>query len=173
MRDPSGLYARVPELLALAPRCAALRWAIGTGDPHAAYRALPALRRQLHGEELAAVEMLLSRRSLFLRPLPAAPSMHTVSGIGTTLHGHDDADDEAGTYVATLWVVFLRVPMLPLGQYLVSDAGRSSYRFYGQVPDGPWLLAWRRALWVLGAALLLAALYAGLEACALPRAVTE
>ena len=166
MRDPAGICGRVPELISLAGAHPGLKAAIATGDPHAVHRALRAARRVTTGEECATLDMLLSRRSLFLRPLGSVPSMHTVNGIGTTIYGRVEADEEAGTYVATHWFVFLFVPVLPLGQYLVSDAGASTYRFYGRVPEGALVWAWRRAAWVSAALLLASATWAGLEAWA-------
>ncbi len=166
MRDPAGICGRVPELISLAAAHPPVKGAIATGDPHAVYRALRAIRRRLGDEERATVDLLLSRRALFLRPLGAVPSMHTVNGIGTTLHGRSEADAEAGTYVATHCLVLLFVPVLPLGQYLVSDAGPSTFRFYGRVPETTLVWAWRRAAWVVAVILLASATWAGLEAWA-------
>ncbi|MBM4392487.1 MAG: hypothetical protein FJ090_15305 [Deltaproteobacteria bacterium] len=166
MRDPAGICGRVPELIALAEAHPAAKRAIATGDPHAVYRALRAIRPRSGEEERETVEMLLSRRALFLRPLGTPPSMHTVSGIGTSLHGREEFDGEAGTYVATHCLAVFSVPVLPLGQYLVSDAGPSTFVFYGRPPETALVRAWRRAAWAIAALLLGSATWAGLEACA-------
>ncbi|MBM4368395.1 MAG: hypothetical protein FJ102_19430, partial [Deltaproteobacteria bacterium] len=164
MRDPAGICGRVPELVALAEAHPAVRRAIASGDPHAVYRALRAIRPRRGEEERETVEMLLSRRALFLRPLGTPPTMHTVSGIGTSLYGRDELDREAGTYVTTHCLAVFSVPVLPLGQYLVSDAGPATFRFYGRAPETTRVWAWRRAAWAIAALLLGSATWAGMAA---------
>ena len=56
--------------------------------------------------------------------------MHTLNGIGTTIYGkrrltkkelnNMSIDVEGGiSYVTTMWFVFLFVPLIPLGSYIV------------------------------------------------------
>jgi hypothetical protein len=45
--------------------------------------------------------------------------MFTFNGIGTKLYGKAKQDD--GSYIATKWIVFLFVPLIPLASYLVLD----------------------------------------------------
>jgi tetratricopeptide (TPR) repeat protein len=58
---------------------------------------------------------------LWLEPIKRAPSMYTLNGFGTRLVGeYQPADD--GTYVATLWIALLFLPVWPLTAYLVQPA---------------------------------------------------
>ena len=45
--------------------------------------------------------------------------MFTFNGIGTKLYGKAKQDD--GSYIATKWIVFLFIPLIPLASYLVLD----------------------------------------------------
>jgi hypothetical protein len=69
-----------------------------------------------------------------LQPLAAAPSLHTVNGIGTMLYGRRDADPENKSYVATLYFTVFYLPIFPLAAYRVINAGRNAYRFLGKAP---------------------------------------
>lgn len=150
--DPSGLLARVPELEPFATD-PGIRKAIERGSPRGVYRALfwarwlGRLRDDKSRQEASA---LLGNRRLFLEPLKGrAPVMSTINGIGTTIYGRDEQAAD-GAYVTTLFFVFFFVPLIPLGAYLVADAGGRSYRFYGKAPLGSfsYLLG---MFWLLGA----------------------
>ena len=67
-----------------------------------------------------------------MEPIDEAPSLHTINGIGTSLYGH--SDEMNGTYVATLCLCFLFIPLIPLGRYRVSSYDGKHYRFYGKLP---------------------------------------
>lgn len=162
MLDPSGLFERVPELVPLARRHEALADAVATGDPHEAWHTLRRLRPALRGDDADVVDMLLAGRSYFLRPLGQPLSLHTVAGCGTALRGRDDDDPGAGTFVATRWVVLLGLPLLPLAQYLVSEAPGGEARVYGEVPT-PARRALRPAFDGLVLLVLLAAVVGGVE----------
>ena len=68
--------------------------------------------------------------------------MQTINGIGTTLYGkryldkkelrNMDIDVPEGVqpYIATMWFVFLFIPLIPLGSYIVF--------FEGKVEEGFW-----------------------------------
>ncbi len=43
--------------------------------------------------------------------------MFTLNGIGTKLYGKDEQAD--GSYIATEWIVFLWIPLIPVASYLV------------------------------------------------------
>ena len=45
--------------------------------------------------------------------------MFTFNGIGTRLYGKAKQDN--GTYIATKWIVFLFIPLIPLASYIVLD----------------------------------------------------
>ncbi len=91
------------------------------------------------------------------RPIGSAPSLFRFNGCGQALYGHrDDWDD--GSYVATLCICLLFIPVFPVRAYRVIDRG-DGWGFYGIVPLSPfakmsrWLMAAVVALGVGGAAL--------------------
>lgn len=142
--DPSGILARVPELepLATDPR---IHKAIERGSPRGVYRALFWARwlgRLRDDRSKKEADALLGNRRLFLEPLAGrAPVMSTINGIGTTIYGREEQGAD-GAYVTTLFFVFFFVPIIPLGAYLVADAGGRSYRFYGKAPLGSLSYLW-------------------------------
>lgn len=69
-----------------------------------------------------------------LKPIKQAPSLYTINGIGTTLYGNSDYDQESSSYMATLYFVFLFIPILPLARYRVKSLGGNSYSFLGKAP---------------------------------------
>lgn len=44
--------------------------------------------------------------------------MFTINGIGTTLYGSADKKED-GSYIATKWIVFIWIPIIPLASYRV------------------------------------------------------
>jgi tetratricopeptide (TPR) repeat protein len=83
----------------------------------------------------------LAERFPEMRPVHRAPSLTTVNGIGTSLAGRRDYDEETNTYVTTLCFCVLFVPVIPLAAYRVAEAGGGRYYFLGRVPLS--LFAWR------------------------------
>ncbi len=45
--------------------------------------------------------------------------MYSLNGIGTTIYGKSAVSPQDGSYVATKWVVFLWLPIIPIGTYRV------------------------------------------------------
>jgi tetratricopeptide (TPR) repeat protein len=150
----------MPELEAFA-HDPGIRRAIERGSAHAVYRALywARLLGRL-GPNADVARRLLADRRLFLEPLTGAPSMSTFNGIGTMLHGRDDVRPD-GTYVSTLFLVVIFLPVLPLSAYLVADGGGRSYHFLGRVPLGGITYPWRN---LAGLGVVLAMLVAGASA---------
>jgi hypothetical protein len=73
-----------------------------------------------------------------MKPITKPPTLQTVNGVGTTAYGSRDYDPETGTYVKTVWITLLFVPVLPLGAYRVADAPGGGWYFLGKVPvSGP------------------------------------
>jgi hypothetical protein len=150
--DPAGLIARIPELEGLAEDPKVKR-AIERGDPHGLYRVLfwanLTGRMRKHRE---TIRLLLARRRLFLAPIKSAPALFTYNGVGMTVYGSDEPDHNDGTYIATHYVVFVFVPIVPLRQYLVRNAesarGRA-WNFIGKVPFSPLAFVWNRMLALL------------------------
>jgi hypothetical protein len=149
LRDPVGLLARAPELAALAERSPALRQAIERGRPLDAYRALFWAHRRRRLAELGDVAAtLLAHRRLFLKPLTSAPKMFTINGFGTSLYGRADVDSNDQTYIATLFFVFVFIPVFPIGSYLVRDGQtkRKSWSFLAKAPLATLMHLWQRAV---------------------------
>ncbi|WP_437318302.1 hypothetical protein [Sorangium sp. So ce385] len=155
-RDPAGLLERVPELADLAKMNPGVRRAIEQGRPHAVYRRLFWMRWRERllprpgaaGAQLRALlDALLARRRLFLEPMRRSPWLMTMNGVGATVYGESDRDPEDGTYIKTLFFVFLFVPLYPFGSYLVANGAEArSWRFIARAPLGPALYAWQRAV---------------------------
>jgi tetratricopeptide (TPR) repeat protein len=69
-----------------------------------------------------------------MEPISAAPGLHTINGIGTTLYGRRDEDAQTGSYIATLYFVFFFIPLFPIACYRVIPQGAKSWNFLGKVP---------------------------------------
>ena len=83
-------------------------------------------------ENLAIVEG--NHKSLGdLEPIKSAPSLYTINGFGVTLYGNTDKNPSDGSYMATYYLVFFFVPVLPLARYRVIPTG-GGYRFLGKGP---------------------------------------
>ena len=68
-----------------------------------------------------------------LEPIKSAPSLYTINGFGVTLYGNTDKNPSDGSYMATYYLVFFFVPVLPLARYRVIPTG-GGYRFLGKGP---------------------------------------
>lgn len=66
-----------------------------------------------------------------LEPIKSAPSLYTINGFGVTLYGNTDKNPSDGSYMATYYLVFFFVPVLPLARYRVIPTG-GGYRFLGK-----------------------------------------
>lgn len=76
-----------------------------------------------------------------LKPIKSAPGMFTLNGIGTNVYGRRDFDDETWTYVKTLCVCFVFIPIFALSAYRVADAQRG-WIFLGRVPLSGFAKLW-------------------------------
>src|SRR5215831_4317323 len=96
-------------LLDLSPKLAR---AVEDGKPLRAYRALWWLRFKRDAEpHRALIDSFLERRRLFAQRITSAPTMFTLNLVGTRAYGEDEVDRSDGTYVKTLFFVFLLVPI--------------------------------------------------------------
>jgi len=119
-------------------------------------------RRELVARHKATKDAVLRKRiDEFLKspmgllgPVGATPTMLTMNGVGTMLHGERNRTAD-GTHIATLCLVVLFIPILPLRAYVVRREG-TGWRFFGRAPLSPFA-SWYRRLIVLVP--LLAALY--------------
>ena len=156
INDPSGILGRIPELEPIAEE-PSIRKAIEGGDPFKIYRALFWARLlgkiRSHREVLDAV---LANRRLFARPLKGVPSLSTVNSVGTGFVGSSEEAPD-GTHIATHAIVVLfKIPLLPLGAYVVRHAEGSSWNIFVRVPLGtlPWLYSRAIALGAIASVLV-------------------
>src|ERR1051325_291740 len=93
-----------------------------------------------------------------LRPIKNPPTLHTINGIGTTVYGRRDFDEETGTYIKTHCFCFLFLPLVAIGAYRVADAGPGNgWYFIGKERLSPFAKAWNwsiLALALLGVGLM-------------------
>lgn len=100
----------------------------------------------------AALWRALENRRLFAEPIRKAPGMSTVNGIGMRLSGAQDRDPQDGSYISTLFFTLLFIPIWPVRQYLVSDAGRGAWSFQATVPMSRLHKRWRKIVAGVGIA---------------------
>ncbi|MEZ4439330.1 MAG: hypothetical protein R3B72_09590 [Polyangiaceae bacterium] len=118
--------------------------------------------QQRHAEATKILDPLAKRRDLpeiaeaakavahAPRPITSAPSLFRVNGIGQALYGHRD-DWPDGSYVATLCVSLLFIPVFPIRAYRVVSEG-NGWGFMGTVPLSPFA---RAARWFMVAVVAL------------------
>lgn len=82
-------------------------------------------------------------------PIQGVPSLQTVNGVGTSMAGRRDFDDETNTYVKTHTFTFLFIPLLALGAYRVADAPGGGWYFLGKVPLSGFARTWNKVLGLL------------------------
>lgn len=143
--DPAGFLQIAPRLAELMTDDA-VRAAVHTGNAEALHKALGAKRQSPQEHERLAAESLLGIRRLFVTPVKKAPSLHTVNGFGTWLRFKSDESPDDGTYIGTLVLTALYLPVFPLGQYLVRAEGGDSYIFLGKVPLSGAMRIWRKIM---------------------------
>lgn len=59
-----------------------------------------------------------------LKPISSAPALGSVNGIGTTLYGYSDYDNNTNSYLTTLYFIFLAIPIFPIARYRVIASGQ-------------------------------------------------
>ena len=62
------------------------------------------------------------------------PILYTLNGVGAAFYGKRDYDPGTRSYLTNHWLLFLFVPIFPLGAYRVTDADFRSYYIHGRVP---------------------------------------
>jgi len=68
---------------------------------------------------------------------------YSVNGIGTKYYGHADRQPD-NSYIATLWIVLLFIPLIPLRSYRLKEVSSSGHRTQYQgyrVPLNFWQVA--------------------------------
>jgi tetratricopeptide (TPR) repeat protein len=132
--------------------------AVEADRPGALYRLLQRKRKQAGIVERPVMDELLSSRRLFSEPVKKAPTMYTLNGCGTSLYGKAEADAAEGTHIATLFIVFVFLPIFPLAAYLVAPAEGRAWYFLRRVPLNQKMRRWRQltAAGLVAAAVLVA-----------------
>ena len=107
-------------------------------------------------EERVDFEALLRERFPDMQPIHSAPSLSTFNGIGTSVFGRRNVDEETGTHVKTLCVCFLFAPIFALRAYRVADGpGERGWAFLGRHSLSGFARSWNCL--VLSAVLVLSA----------------
>ena len=83
-----------------------------------------------------------------LRPVPNAPTLFRINGIGAGMYGKRDFDLETGTYIKTHCFCVLFVPLIALGAYRVADA-ESGWYFIGKERLSSFAKSWNIGVLVL------------------------
>jgi hypothetical protein len=84
-----------------------------------------------------------------MKPVTRAPSLYTLNGIGTTVVGNRDYDEETSTYVKTHTFAVFFIPLVALGAYRVADAPEGGWYFIGRVPLSSFARGWNYLMGVL------------------------
>lgn len=69
-----------------------------------------------------------------MKPSTKAPPLFTLNGCGVMLYGMRDQDRETQSYVTTLFLTLVFVPLFPIKAYRVVKASHNSYYFLGTEP---------------------------------------
>jgi hypothetical protein len=87
-------------------------------------------------DEASYLSMVTQLRVRFpeLEPISRPPPLVRVNGIGVTVIGQRDKDVETGTYVKTLAVTLIWIPVFLLRAYRVADAPNGGWQFLGREP---------------------------------------
>ncbi len=156
IQDPLSLLERAPELVPLCDDTK-IRRAIEQGNPFKLYRALFWARLGgRHKPHRETLRTLLANRRLFALPLKRMPWLATVNSFGGGFVGSAESDLQDGTYITTHAVVALfKVPLFPLGAYVVRPGDGRTWQIFARVPLGPIAWLWSRGL-ALGTLALIA-----------------
>ena len=145
----------------LHPDSAALRF--GRRDPDGYVRLLYALDLRSGGENKKAqaelerlaqerpdpdLDEILKQVKKAGRPMKSAPPLGSINGFGCNLFGRRDSQED-GSYVSTLWITGLFIPLLPLRAYRVFDHGDGGYSFLARVPLSGWVARFRQVVLAL------------------------
>jgi hypothetical protein len=114
------------------PELVHARWLLRNRREREADRALANLREKAKSPTMkAGVDDAVASP----RPVGAAPALFTMNGFGTSMAGKRDLWPD-GSFVSTLVLTALFVPLVPLRAYRVYRDG-NSYSFLGKVPLSP------------------------------------
>ncbi len=83
-----------------------------------------------------------------MQPISSPPSLFGIYGIGTSIAGKRDVDEETDTYVKTHCLTLLFIPLIAIGAYRVADAQTGGWYFIGKVPLSKFTKLWNVAFLV-------------------------
>ena len=81
-------------------------------------------------------------------PVDKAPILGTLNGCGCNMYGNRDFDHETNTYVSTLCICLLFIPIIPLVAYRVSKAENGWY-FIGKEPLSSFAKLWNNIIFMV------------------------
>lgn len=93
-------------------------------------------------DEGPSFEEVLAERCPSMRPMRGKPPLFTINGFGVSLYGDRDRDPVTGTFVKTLFLTGLFVPVLALSSYRVANAPTGGWYFLGKEPLSPLAKGW-------------------------------
>jgi hypothetical protein len=139
--DPANLLTRIPELRTLADDHK-IRRAIETGDSFKVYRVLMManlFRRLPKHRDLIAT--LTNERRLFAKPILKAPISKKFKSIGFDFIGGSEHDADGSFIAMHALVILSRIPLIPLGSFIVKSRSNKKLSVVAHVPFGPkeWL----------------------------------
>jgi tetratricopeptide (TPR) repeat protein len=136
LRQALGSLAQEPDIAR----------ALDENRPHLVYRLLQKKCATAGIVDRQRIEELLRNRRLFAVPIGKPPRMYTLNGIGTSLYGNSEFNPDEGTYIATLFIVLVFLPVYPLSQYLVKKAEERGWYFLAKVPLSAAHRLWKRII---------------------------
>jgi len=83
------------------------------------------------------------------KPIKAAPTMHTINGVGSKI------------YSDTLYFVVLFIPVFPIARYSLEEHGNGSYNFFGKLELHKWQKYWQYIFIGLIVILILSSMFSG------------
>jgi tetratricopeptide (TPR) repeat protein len=81
-----------------------------------------------------------------MRPISAPPGLFRINGVGVSVYGRRDHDQDTGTYIKTLCFCVLFVPLIPLAAYRVADAQNGGWYFLGKERLSQFARSWNIGL---------------------------
>ena len=87
-----------------------------------------------------------------MTPIKSPPTLHRINGCGFGMYGRRDYDAQTCTYVSTLCLTLIFVPLFCLKAYRVAQAAGGGWYFYGREPLSKAARLWNMLL-VLGIAI--------------------
>ncbi|MBI3828991.1 MAG: hypothetical protein HY291_05725 [Planctomycetes bacterium] len=93
-------------------------------------------------ENQREIEELLRQKFPEMTPIKGGPALFLLNGCGTSVYGKRDYDAETRTYIKTLCLCFIFIPVLSLGAYRVADAGANRWYFLGKEPLSAFAKLW-------------------------------